>query len=229
MEKSYLILILNLFHFSLIQTINTNILNNIWKLEFNNGKEIELKPGVFKEIRLQLTNITTQFYKDDKDIYAVYKFSISDDNIISSFPDLIINPNEALSYSFYIGLKCQKYSTNNYIIKFNSFYSPNEDISNFISLDNDIQLNVKIDNNYMKIDLEPLMKEMPGKSVNFFRLKKEVYNIDEIVIKAKNQYEEEIIINDIILYPERNIQKIILQIMEFFLIILLVQTIYLTK
>ena len=202
MEKSYLILLLYLFHFSLIQTINTNILNNIWKLEFNNGEEIILKPGVFKEIRLQLTSINNNIYfDDDKDISTIYKLSISDDNIISSVPDLIINRNEALSYSFYIGLKCQEYSNDHYIIKFNSSYIQNEYQFNSILLDNDIQLNVKIDNDYMKIELEPLMKEMPGKSINFFKLKKEVYNIDEIVIKAKNQYEEEIIINDIILYP----------------------------
>ena len=202
MEKSYLILLLYLFHFSLIQTINTNILNNIWKLEFNNGEEIILKPGVFKEIRLQLTSINNNIYfDDDKDISTIYKLSISDDNIISSVSDLIINPSEALSYSFYIGLKCQEYSNDHYIIKFNSSYIQNEYKFNSNLLDNDIQLNVKIDNDYMKIELEPMMKEMPGKSVNFFKLKKEVYNIDEIVIKAKNQYEEEIIINDIILYP----------------------------
>ena len=41
---------------------------------------------------------------------------------------------------------------------------------------------------------------MPGKSVNFFKLENEIFNIDGIVIKAKNKCDS-LIINDIIIRP----------------------------
>ena len=209
MKKIFLLLILLHLHFSQLPNINIipksneNTLNDIWKLEFNNGEEIKLKRGVWKKITLELTAIQNTIFKDDKDIFGIYRLSFKDENIISSVHDLVINPNETLSYSFSIGLKCQNYPDDNYEVALSSFYFPNGDMTSSKQL-NDIKLNLKIDNDYTRIELEPLMKEMPGKSVNFFKLKKEIYNIDEIKILSTNQNKEAFFVNNIIIKPFLN-------------------------
>ena len=205
MKKIFLFLILLHFHLTqfpkakIIPKLNENILNNIWKLEFNNGEEIKLKRGVWKKITLELTTTQNSIFKDDKDFYGIYHLSIKDENIISNIPVLSINPNETLSYSFYIGLKCQSYPKDNYEVVFTTFYFPNGDMTSCKQLNDIIKLNLKIDNDYTKIELEPLMEEMPGNSINFFKLKKEIYNIDEITILSTNQNKEKFNVNDIII------------------------------
>ena len=204
MEKIFLILILLHFHFSLIPN---DIFNNIWKLEINNGeKEIKLKRGVWTKITLELKEIDW-FQKSSayiEDIYTIYNLTISDENINSSVPYLIINASESLSYSFYIGLKCQSTLKDNYEVTFtfNSLYSP--DTVKPKSQPLNIKIKLKIANENTIIELEPMMKEMPGESVNFFKLKKEIYNIEEIKIRMKKNNDEKIIINDIVLKPFLN-------------------------
>ena len=133
MKKIFLFLILLHFHLTqfpnaiIIPKLNENILNNIWKLEFNNGEEIKLKRGVWKKITLELTTTQNSIFKDDKDFYGIYHLSIKDENIISNIPVLSINPNETLSYSFYIGLKCQSYPKDTYEVAFTTFYFTNGD------------------------------------------------------------------------------------------------------
>ena len=201
MKNIFLIIILLHFHF-----INLALIpfNDIWNLEFNNGKEIELFPGVLTQITIQLTSNENNNIYEENEFYKIYKLSISDDNkeIISSTPDLIISPNQTSSYSFYIGLKCQKYLKKDYTLKFNTYYSTYLNKTNFTRLDKEIKLNLKIKDEKKKINILPVMKKMPGNSVNFFKLKNEIYNIDKIVIKPKNN--EKLIINDIIIEPFLN-------------------------
>ena len=119
MKNIALFIILLHFHFSLaiIQ------INEIWNLEFNNGREIELFPGVLTQVTFQLTsNPNSNIYEEDE-FYKIYKLSISDENqdIVSSLHDLIISPNQTSSNSFYIGLKCKNYLKKDYTLKLNIY------------------------------------------------------------------------------------------------------------
>ena len=183
------ILFLLLFHFSL--TSSQILLNNIWKLQFNDGEDIKLYRGVFTKITIQLSNTQNFniFNNDDK----IYKLSLNENpDIISSEPELIIKPNEQLIYTTYIGLKCKEKTKSDededeYKLKIKTYYSENKDELNFIELGKDIELILEIEDDEVDIELEPLMDKMPSKSVNFFRLKKELYNIDKIEIEAINE------------------------------------------
>ena len=183
MEKIFLILVILNFSISFFSS-STTTLNNIWKLDFNNGEGIILKPGVLSEVTLKLTSINNvNMFNIDKNIY---KLNISSENtdIISSSPELILNPKESLIYSTYIGLKCKKYYPTKFQLKLQSFMRLNEN-SDFTKL-NEFILNLTINSEKVNLNLKPTTDEMPGKSFNFFKLENEPFNTDEIQIVGKS-------------------------------------------
>ena len=169
-------LIIQIFSFCLA----TYYLNEHWKLEFNNTN-IKLHPGVFTEITIQLIenpkSISSEFLNE-----SIYNLSIinQDNDIIPLDRYIIINSMEKHFYSTYIGLKCQKYS-NNYNIKFN--ISPINTIEKKINKNIVVSYKIEEEKNGVEIKLDALMNEMPGKSINFYRLNEEIYNTEEIIIE----------------------------------------------
>ena len=168
-------LIIQIFNFCL--TIYS--LNKRWSLEFNNAN-IKLHPGVFTEITIQLkenTKFTSEFLDE-----SIYNLSIINRNndIILLDKYIIINSTENLFYTTYIGLNCKKYSDNSYNIKFS--ISP---INTIDLTSNEFEVAYRIEKQKVKIKLDVLMEEMPGKSINFFKLNEEIYNTEEIIIEPK--------------------------------------------
>ena len=177
MKKIFLILLLIGFGLSLIK------LNNNWDLEFNKGEKIKLFPGVYTKVPIQLTNpkILDSINNDE----TIYNLTLIPNNIyiITSSPEIILNPNENLYYTTYIGLKCMEIQPKpeNNKIKYKIYYKNNN--NKIFSLLGEFELNLEIKNEKTEIELEVMIEDMPGKSVNYFRLEEEIYNINEIKIE----------------------------------------------
>ena len=173
--------------FLLIHIFKTQIiLDNNWKLDINNGIQTELKPGIFSKITLQLTNLQNKNFltNNDETIYKITFFSESNGFIISD-KEIILNPKEELGHSLYIGLKCQQYSQFS-LPKLYINISFSKDQNNYNPLKNYIYFPYKMISNKASINLDALLKKMPGKSINLFKLQNELYNIDEIKIEPEN-------------------------------------------
>ena len=160
-------------------------LNSFWKLEINSGKEIELTPGIFTKVSIQLTNIkNTNILNNNEDV--IYKILFLDEDnsyVVYSDKELIINPSEKLDYITYIGLKCKSYISKKFI-GINIYSSKDKENYEFIKNET---LSLSYDTSKVELKLDVLLNEMPGKSFNLFKLKKEIYNIDEILISAENK------------------------------------------
>ena len=148
-----ILLFLLLFHFSL--SSSKIILNNIWKLEFNDGEDIKLYRGVFTKITIQVSNNQNfNFFKSDD---KIYKLSLTEENpnIIASEAEIILEPNECLMYTTYIGLKyIEKINDDNdeYKLKIKTYYSENKEEPNFIELDKGFEIKLEIKKKKVNID-----------------------------------------------------------------------------
>ena len=165
-------------------SLSVKKLNNNWNLEFNKGEKIKLRPGVYTKVPIQLTNTKIlDLLKNDEIIYNLTLVP-TNNYVITSDPVLILNPSENLNYATYIGLKCTDIApkAENNRIKYKIYYQ-NKDMTNFIEYgDIELELELKKDEQ-TEIDLEIMIEDMPGESLNYFQLEKEIYNIDEIKIE----------------------------------------------
>ena len=206
MKKILLVVIL--LHF---QCILLSKLDDFWTYEFND--DIKLRPGILTKITLEFKS----YVGEENDAEQIYKLSIKENkDIISSFTELIIDPKKDITYPFYIGLKCQKYTKEKISLVFNTFilkngtdtplnYDKLEDISLTLEIEDDDD-DDDDDEDFKKIKIEPVIREMPGKSINYFKLKNEIFNVDKITIKAKKN--DGLVIKDIIIEPFLNRDKI---------------------
>ena len=173
--------------FIIIHLCQTQIvLDNNWKLEINNGNQIELKPGIFSKITIQLTNLPNNNYftNNDESIYKII-FNTENKEFIFSEKEIILNPKEEIGHSIYIGLICQQYNPKS-LPRLSINVSFSKDQKNFKPLKNDLNLLYKLNSNKVSINLDVLLEKMPGKSINLFKLKNELFNIDEIAIEPEN-------------------------------------------
>ena len=148
-----------------------------YKLEIKNDKgnddPIVLVPGVFTKINLVLTSIDTNFNYDE----TTYVIKFKDKNIVAFDEEIEMVPRDNLVYSTFIGLSCSN------SIKEDE-YTWSLDVENGDTLDyGDVK--IKIDRTVKtKIDMNLLLESMVEKSKNFFSLKNEIYNVDDIEIKV---------------------------------------------
>ena len=180
MKRIFFIFIL--FYFCLAD-IN---LYNGWVLEINNGENIELTPGTYTKVTLQLSNNNYLKLSSYDEFYYLVKFLPSDSDFIYPLQDIIMNHNEEYIYTTYIGLKCNDYSKNKPSLYINVYYSEYKDDYYYQLFDSPIDLPLTFNLDKVTIDLDLLLDEMPEKSLNFFKLKNEIYNIDKIEIEPIN-------------------------------------------
>ena len=173
--------------FLLIHICKTQIiLDDNWRLDINNGNQTELKPGIFSKITFQLTNLQNKkfFTNNDERIYKITFLNKSKDFILSE-KEIILNPKEEFGHSIYVGLKCQQYY---------HLFLPKLYINIFISKDQikynllktNIMLPYMLNSKKVSINLDILLSKMPGKSINLFKLKNELFNIDEIKLEPED-------------------------------------------
>ena len=82
--------------------------------------------------------------------------------------------------------KCNDYSKNKPSLYINVYYSEYKDDYYYQLFDSPIDLPLTFNLDKVTIDLDLLLDEMPEKSLNFFKLKNEIYNIDKIEIEPIN-------------------------------------------
>lgn len=170
-----------LFYFCLAEI---NLYNN-WILDINYGESIELTPGAYTRVILELANNNYLSNYDEFLYWVEFLPGDSDSDFIYSIKDVVMDHNQYYLYATYIGLKCKDYSqTNLPKLYINVYYS--EDRENFYRIYKNIELTLKFNFNKISIDLELLSDEMPEKSLNFFKLKNELFNVEQIDIEPLN-------------------------------------------
>jgi len=151
--------------------------SNNWNLVFNEGKPITIIPGIFSNITINLTNGQDQnnFWSENIE-ETIFKLSIKEDNFVFTEDEITLNSTESLVYSTFLGLKCSNsINEDSYDLKIK--------VSSIIkekSYDSTISLPIKINRIPTQIHLSTVINSMPEKSINFFKLNKEIYNVDEI-------------------------------------------------
>ena len=148
-----------------------------YKLEIKNDKgnddPIVLVPGVFTKINLVLTSLDTNFNYDK----TAYIIKFQDKNIVSVDNEIEMVPRDNLVYSTFIGLSCSNSITEDE-------YTWSLDIENADTLEFE-DVKIKIDRTVKTtINMNLLLESMVEKSKNFFSLKNEIYNVDDIIIKV---------------------------------------------
>ena len=153
----------------------------------NGGDEIELKPGIFSKIFFHITPlnkmITGGYYIFLNE--TSYKLRIKDEKIIAFEKEIIIQPNKDFIFSTYIGLSCsEEIEDSEYKIPL--IITHLNDSTEEIPIKYE-DINVKINKEKAKFELDIILKSIPGKSFNFFKISNELYNTDDITIKFLNQ------------------------------------------
>ena len=205
-----ILLVILLFKFYLYLCIIPDI-SDLIKVEYQlnvknekGGDLIELKPGIYTKILFQLTpkNI---FLNNDYFMFlnqTSYKLLINDEKIKVLEKEIILNPNKEFVYSTYIGLKCDYYNITEFVLKPKVTHL-NDSMENIpIKYEN---INIKINQVKNQINLNILMASIPSKSLNYFKIKSELYNIDDISFEISKI--DNFKFNDIYIKPF-NLEKI---------------------
>ena len=165
----------------------------------NGGNIIELIPGSFSKIIFQLTP-KNKILIGDYYIFlneTSYKLIIEDENIKTFEKEIIIKPNKDFIFSTYIGLNCQneiKGLEYKIPLKITHLNDSTEQIP--IEYEN---INIKIRKIKNPINLDIVIKSMPGKSFNFFKISDELYNIDDISFEISQL--DDFIFKEIVIKP----------------------------
>ena len=176
MKNYYIFIILLLIPLCLNKTLSS------WKLsikdEENKSSLINLLPGIFTKVTLSLTNENGEETFDDSKSPISFKISLKNKNLVSVYDSYTLTPSESLVYSVYIGIKCGE------------TLSDTKTIFSVESTDGDATLtidgaNLSLSSEKAKIDIEPLMNEIPEQSYNLFKVNKEPYNIEDIKLVPK--------------------------------------------
>jgi len=153
-----------------------------WKLsikdEENKSSLINLFPGIFTKVTLSLTNENGEETFDDSKNPVSFKISLKNKNLVSVSDSYTLTPSESLVYTVYIGIKCGETLSDTKSIF--SVESTNGDAT--LTIDG---ANLSLSSEKAKIDIEPLMNEIPEQSYNLFKVNKEPYNIEDIKLVPK--------------------------------------------
>ena len=146
------------------------------------GDLIELKPGIYTKILFQLTpiNINSDNYYSRFFDKAIYLLLITDERIKVLHSQIHLYPYKDLVYPTYIGLKCDDYKIDKFPLKFKVIHL---DHSTFNIPIKSEDIFIKITQVKNQINLNILMDSIPGKSLNYFKIKSELYNIDGISLE----------------------------------------------
>ena len=150
----------------------------------NGEDKIELKPGVYSKIIFQITPLN-KHSSDDFLFFneTFYKLIIEDEKIIALEKEIIIKPNKDFAFFTYIGLNCmEEIDDSEYTIPIKITHLDNSTEEIPIKYED---INIKIIKEKAKFDFDILMKSIPGKSFNFFKISNELYNIENITIEIR--------------------------------------------
>lgn len=154
-----------------------------WHLKIKNAleeaKPIVLLPGIFTKVTFELSNEKDEFDPDSDELN--FFFSLDDENLVTYNSQYSLTASGSIKFTSYIGLKCgHSITETNYKLKFKVDSikdSDGKDATASASLVFDDNVQVEISNQKTQIDLEPVMKGMPGESVNYLKVKKDPYNV----------------------------------------------------
>ncbi len=183
-----LILVSLLICFTKVSTLSPT---SNWILDVKNEKgtndTIVLKPNVLTRITFILKHEDDHYILDRSFDNAQFIIELEDDNIVFYEQEMPIIPSKSLEYSAYIGLKCEnKIQEDKYDLQFK--VKTIRDLDGYDKKDAELKINkitVEINNTRSLIELEPVETNLTEKGYSLLRLKKEIYNIEKVVIVNK--------------------------------------------
>ena len=171
MEKNYFFIILILIPLCLNKTVSN------WKLsikdENNKGSLIKFLPGIFTKVTLSLTNENGEEEFDASENPVSFKIALKNKNLVSVSNSYTLTPSESLVYSVFIGIRCGETLSDTKTL----FSVESTEGDGTLTIDS---ASLSLSNEKAKIDIEPLMTEIPEQSYNLFKVNKEPYNIESI-------------------------------------------------
>ena len=189
MKTKYLLLLLVLLTNSCL-CIDSNW-NMVVKNKLGKDDPIVLKRGVFTKVTFIITHVDGKDLIDNSFDISDFVVTLEDKNIKTIENEYHIIPSTSLEYSTYIGLKCDSVVETDYQFSFKL-----KDVKYLVDSEkkesnlNIAQTNVKIDNTPISIEISPISEEIPQKSYRLFKIKNEIYNMENIKIK-KDEIENE--------------------------------------
>lgn len=176
MKNLYLLLLLALIPICFNKTVK------VWKLaikdELAKSNIINLFHGIFTKVTLVLTNENGEEVFDNSKDPLSFKLTLNNKNLVSVSNSYTLVPSESLVYTVFIGIKCgETLEDLKTLFKFESSDSA-------VTLEFE-DFNLKLSTEKAKIDMEPLMTEIPEQSYDLFKVNKEPYNIETIKLVPK--------------------------------------------
>ena len=200
-----IIFLLCLNYFSIKAKIEPELKASNWVLDIKNenytDELIELRPGVLTKIVLIVRheeNIDLLDRSFDKTNFTI---AIKDNQNIMLYPNETFNiiPSESLEYYTYIGLKCDHdINSENFTLELE--IKQKTDLDGNITDDGNLVINpvpVKINNIITLIDIEPVETNLTVDAFSHLRIKKEIYNMENIKISTQATNKKRYTIKDV--------------------------------
>jgi len=105
---------------------------------------------------------------------------------------MIITPSASLEYIAYIGLECEYDISKNSKIKFKvtSIKDLDDKDLDDATLNTEEEFPIEIDESKTLLEIEPIETDLTGEGYSLFRLKTEIFNLEEVVIIATSENKE---------------------------------------
>ena len=200
-----IIFLLCLNYFAIKAKIEPELKASNWVLDIKNenytDELIELRPGVLTKIVLIVRheeNIDLLDRSFDKTNFTI---AIKDNQNIMLYPNETFNiiPSESLEYYTYIGLKCDHdINSENFTLELE--IKQKTDLDGNITDDGNLVINpvpVKINNIITLIDIEPVETNLTVDAFSHLRIKKEIYNMENIKISTQATNKKRYTIKDV--------------------------------
>lgn len=200
-----IIFLLCLNYFAIKAKIEPELKASNWVLNIKNenytDELIELRPGVLTKIVLIVRheeNIDLLDRSFDKTNFTI---AIKDNQNIMLYPNETFNiiPSESLEYYTYIGLKCDHdINSENFTLELE--IKQKTDLDGNITDDGNLVINpvpVKINNIITLIDIEPVETNLTVDAFSHLRIKKEIYNMENIKISTQATNKKRYTIKDV--------------------------------
>ena len=186
-------MILLLFSFLIIfSTNNENNQTSHWKLEVKNEKmtneTIVLKPNQYTKVILSVSHVEDLNVLDYSFDRSKFTVKLDSNDKLKMYGDkVIIVPSVSLEYIAYIGLQCGFKESEIQNLKF----KVDEDDQDLEDATLDVEeVPVEINEDITLLEIEPIETNLTGEGYSLFRLKNEIYNMEDIEIITDDENDD---------------------------------------
>ena len=190
-------MILLLFSLLIVFSINdeTNQTSH-WKLEVKNEKmtneTIVLKPNQYTKVILSVSHLEELNVLDYSFDRSKFTVKLDSEDKLKMYGDkVVIVPSVSLEYIVYIGLKCGYKESEIQNLKFKVDSTKDLDDQDLEDASLDVEeVPLEINEDITLLELEPIETNLTGEGYSLFRLKNEIYNMEDIEIISDDKNDD---------------------------------------